>query len=147
MKRFLTGFVPSGCFNFNVLQCVCVCVCVCVSECPSVSVGLYLHDSSGTWGDQHLVFVGGFCVCLGFFVSTFVSLSLCASVWVPASACLYKCCPLVVEASLLAFSLMSEKFLAVPSLFSDLSASTLPSQRVRHKSVFTYTYLLDSIIH
>ena len=38
----------------------------------------------------------------------------------------------------------SEKFLAVPSLFSDLSASTLPSQRVIHTSVFTDTHLLDS---
>ena len=71
-------------------------VCVCV--------GWVLHGSPGTWGDLLPVFGGELGIGLGFpCVYKSVALSGSASVRMTASACSYKCCPLVVESSSLQF--------------------------------------------
>ena len=70
-----------------------------------ISVGWVLHDSPGTWGDLLPVFGGELGIGLWFpCVYKSVALSVCASVWMPALTCSYKCCLLVVESSSLQFS-------------------------------------------
>ena len=101
----------------------------------SVSVGWVLHDPPGTWGDLLPVFGGELGIGLWFpCVYKSVALSVCASLWMPGSACSYKCCPLVVESSSLQFS--SVQFSSVaqscPTLCDPMNCST-PGLPVHHQ--------------
>lgn len=130
-------------FKISVILCMCLC------ECPYLWDGIYmthlvLGEICSQYLGESLVSVWGLLVSIGLWFYLDVHLCGCASVWMPASAWSYGRCPLVVESPSLAFSVMFEKFLAVPSLFRDLSASTLSSQRVIHTSVFADTHILDS---